>query len=491
MTAFLKTSCKLTASTVCIAIALAAGCAQNSSSHMPETVASTWSEKPNQFSPSYDPENSEGWVLNAKLSDEFNGDKLDESKWYVNGTDGYFYHWKGRAPSQFAPHNVRVEDGMMKLTSRWEPDYEFVDETTKSGKFGDDIAPVTAAAVISKNRFLHGYMEVRSKSMNAAMTSAFWTLGYQSELDIYEQIGNPKVKNGSFREDHYTSAIHDWRPGRSQAGEFANNKSFHNAYDMKTRTADAFHVYGCEWSEAGLKFYLDGKLIHETSRETIGDGWVITNPLEIWFDSEIFNWLGYPHAEELPADYEVDYVRVWQKPNANLLDRAFFGFEGPITDKTFPQPPQDVRGNMLVKPKQRFWKISDEASKYVTIQDDIYRGGKSSLLINVPANSKSGDVRASSHKGDAVLGAGDYVLKMDVRVDDSNTLKRLYAGFDKAIAFDLTQLEKGEWTTVSHAFSADGTIGSKAGFSISASNVDLEGQQAKVFIDNISVEAAS
>jgi hypothetical protein len=53
--------------------------------------------------------------------------------------------------------------------------------------------------------------------------------------------------------------------------------------------------------------------------------------LESWFDSEVFVWLGLPDKEELPVDYEVEYLRVWQKPQPNLLDRAFYGFEGPVS----------------------------------------------------------------------------------------------------------------------------------------------------------------
>ncbi|MEJ7736808.1 MAG: hypothetical protein WKF97_05210 [Chitinophagaceae bacterium] len=36
-------------------------------------------------------------------------------------------------------------------------------------------------------------------------------------------------------------------------------------------------------------------------------------PLNIWIDSETFPWHGVPAKEDLPVDYEVEYVRVWQK----------------------------------------------------------------------------------------------------------------------------------------------------------------------------------
>ena len=135
-----------------------------------------------EFSPASDPLNSEGWVLNTEISDEFNTPDLDTTKWFVEGQNGDYYIWKGKAPSQFVPHNVRIEEGILKLRTAWEPDYEFYEEsytdgnmgTAKYGEYKGEPMPVTTAAVISKKRFLNGYMEVKSKVGNAAITGAFW-----------------------------------------------------------------------------------------------------------------------------------------------------------------------------------------------------------------------------------------------------------------------------------------------------------------------------
>ncbi len=288
----------------------------------------------NKIFPASDLSNSGGWVLNEAVSDEFNGDKIDTDKWIVQGQNGDYYIWKGRAPSQFAAHNVRVEDGLLKLRSQWEPDFDFAKEDYAGGTHGDKVAPVTTAGVITRKRFLYGYMETRSKAGNAAMTSSFWTIGHQSELDIYEQMGNPKMGTHTMEND-FLFTMHDWRPGRFQA-EVGNNKTFTHKHKLPFRVADDFHVYACDWGPEHLKFYLDGKLIHETTKQAVGDGWVLTNPMEIWFDSEIFRWMGYPDKDELPVDYEVDYVRVWQKPDSNLLDRGFYGFEGPLLYQNIP-----------------------------------------------------------------------------------------------------------------------------------------------------------
>ena len=117
--------------------------------------------------PASDLENTGGWVLNEEISDEFEGDKLDQSKWFIEGQNGDYYIWKGRAPSQFVPHNVRVENGKLKLRTAWEPDYEFIQEsytdgamgTAKYGEYKGKPLPVTTAGVITRKRFLNGYME--------------------------------------------------------------------------------------------------------------------------------------------------------------------------------------------------------------------------------------------------------------------------------------------------------------------------------------------
>ncbi|MDA8975021.1 hypothetical protein N9F50_00385 [Akkermansiaceae bacterium] len=89
------------------------------------------------LSPLSDSKNAGGWIYNSEVSDEFNTDTIDEGRWYIVGKfeDGkpVFKHpdqprkkvWKGRAPSQFSGRNYRLEDGKLKLKTRWEPDFPF------------------------------------------------------------------------------------------------------------------------------------------------------------------------------------------------------------------------------------------------------------------------------------------------------------------------------------------------------------------------------
>ena len=405
--------------------------------------------------PLSDPENVEGWVLNEDVSDEFEDGEIDREKWIIQGEDGRYHTWRGRAPSQFAGHNVFARDGKMVLRSQWEPEFDFHDGESGGARYGDEVAPVTAAAVISRHRFLYGYMEARTKASNSNMTSSFWTLGYQSELDMYEQMGNPKKEGGTIEANTLNSAIHDWRPGRYTPG-FGQNKTFNNKHRLGFRVADDFHVYGTEWDPNFLRFFVDGKLIKEVSREEIGDGWVLTNPLELWFDTEIFRWLGYPHPEELPADYEIDYVRVWQKPSPEKLAPAFFGFEGPKIYSQFDRPliGEDREKNKFAQD----WYFHGAASKHFAIvENENQFAGKRSLKLTHTGNLPDGGLTAFAPYGSIEIPAGEYALSLRVFVpaEAQSTILRilLEEPWQQLPAIDLANLPRDEWVKLNFEFS--------------------------------------
>ena len=398
--------------------------------------------------PASDPNNTGGWVLNERFSDEFNGAELDRGKWIVQGDGGRYYTWRGRAPAQYAAHNVRVEDGMLKLRSDWEPDFEFHPEPHIGFDYGEykgEPMPVTAAGVISRDRFMHGYMEVRSRAGNAAVTSAFWALGHHSEIDFYEQIGRPK-RQGNIRGNYYVFSIYDWRPPIVRP-----NKSWTHTHELPFQVADDFHVYGCEWGDEHLKFYVDGALVKETTREEVGERWTLTNPMELWFDTEILEWLGLPHREELPVDYEIDYVRVWQKPRPSLLDRAFFGFEGPMIFPEFRpalgEPLQEGwRGTFA-----REWFMTNEARSHLSISEDRRVTGRRSLKFESAGRLGPDTAAAFSPPGSVDLPPGQYVVALNVWIEPGSTVRRLHIIFEDPwhdVMFPLGNVDQGKWVTI-------------------------------------------
>jgi beta-glucanase (GH16 family) len=265
--------------------------------------------------PFSDPNNTGNWSLQEDVSDEFEQNEIDESKWFVQGTDSvYRSNFIGRAPSQFNPKNVRIEDGKLKLASKWQPDFDFdskIDWTyplpEDEGK-GRPYENITTAAVIGKNSVHYSYMEIKCKAGDASVTSSFWALGNRQELDIFEFIGKPSKAGKEEIETQYMTNVIDWTKKKPEERRIWKQRS-----QIPWRVAGDFHVYACEWNENYLKLYADGKLIHETSKDELGEGWILTKPMWLWVGSEVFPWDGIPHEENLAVDFEIEYIRVWTK----------------------------------------------------------------------------------------------------------------------------------------------------------------------------------
>lgn len=480
---------------LCVFTLLNLSCEQKNTDNPKQTEINTG------VNPASDPENKGDWVLNEEISDEFDGTELDTNKWFIEGQNGDYYIWKGRAPSQFVPHNVRVEDGKLKLRTAWEPDYPFYEEsysdgnmgTSKYGEYKGEPMPVTTAGVISKKRFLNGYMEVKSKVGDAAITGAFWAIGYEQELDVYELMGNPKNKKGNIREDSYLATGHDWSPPAERP-----TAVFNHVEDLSYRTADEFHIYGAEWGIDFLKLFIDGKMVHHFTQDDVGLDWVLNNPMEVWLDSEIFFWLGLPHAEELPVDFEIEYMRVWQKPSDNLLnqDRAFYGFEGPILFEENPRPLMMVPEDSTPNDYQKFWLFDEVSSKYLTIVEGDYATGVNSLRFSGYGKNESLEaekISVLSPKGAINIPTGDYKISIKIWLDQGRIADKIHVAFQNPrleMEFDnLKDLPRRQWVTIEKTISRLEASSKEDQLLIEIRKEDLpKTKAARLFIDDIAIE---
>ncbi|MGJ8693003.1 MAG: family 16 glycosylhydrolase [Thalassotalea sp.] len=491
------------------AIALACtGCEQESESSTQASIPANGQPAKNlvptqRFLPFSDQNNSGGWVLNNSVSDEFDSAELDSEKWFVEGENGDYYIWKGRSPSQFVPHNVRLEDGKLKLRTQWEPDYEFANESYADGGMGEapygqlkdgTPMPVTTAGVLTKKRFLHGYMEVKSKVGNAAITGAFWAIGYEQELDVYELMGNPKNKKGNIKENNSLATAHDWSPPAKRPTQV-----FQHVEPLPYRTADDFHVYGAEWGVDYLKLFIDGKLVHSFTQDDVGIDWVLNNPMEIWLDSEIFHWLGYPDKDELPVDFEIEYLRVWQKPTTNLLAPAFFGFEGPKLYEQNPRPLTMLPEHTVNNDYQKFWQIEGKSAEYFSIVKGEYATGVNSLEFRAISKLEEvdfGTVEAVSPKGALAIPAGDFTMKVKVWLDKGRVPTQFKVKLkdpEEIIVFDgLDKLERRKWITLEKHISREKASSESDQLTIEISQADVakKRNKAKLLIDDIEIHPA-
>lgn len=279
------------------------------------------------FYPHSDPDNAGNWVLVENMSDEFETNVLDHAKWQVCGKDGVFWAgtFKGRGYAegaysengswQYSPDNVQVTNGLLKITTQYEPGYPFLDPTAYDWKF-------TTGGIWSKASCTNGYMEIRCKLANEEQTGAFWTTGGGAELDVFEATG----KHAS-RQNKMWSSIHDWTLGSQP------NIAWTDTTSLPFDFSDGFHTYAAEWDTDSVKIYADGVLIHSTTKAWVeangpnSKRWPLTGLTHVWADSEIFPWWGVPDTNNPPSDFEVEYIRVWQKGPAFLWDEYVAAYD--------------------------------------------------------------------------------------------------------------------------------------------------------------------
>ncbi|ARV16573.1 family 16 glycosylhydrolase [Polaribacter sp. SA4-12] len=195
------------------------------------------------------------WKLVQNMSDEFEGDKVDENKWQISGQG-----WIGRAPGLFLAENVNVVDGSLQITTNVLP--------KKIIKKGQEYT-YGGGYVGSRKGRTYGYYECEMKANKTFMSSTFWMINDRkdasgcdqrtTELDIQECVGEivneaEWMKNFDQRMNSNTHSRDipkgcDYKKGSNKGGSSTSGKVY-----------DDFHVYGVWWkSKDEILFFLDGK----------------------------------------------------------------------------------------------------------------------------------------------------------------------------------------------------------------------------------------
>jgi beta-glucanase (GH16 family) len=234
------------------------------------------------------------WLANPELSDEFNAQQLDATKWLP-----YQPYWQGREPSHFEPENVMLGKGMLQLRST-----TLVTNMAEVKNPGTDVW-VHSACVSSKQPVaFYGYYEARIKASRLSMTSSFWFQGKYSEIDVVEELGasrnHPEESRLMLMNSHYFQ------------GSWKEDKATPERWQMPSGAADGFHVYGVWWKDKDtIWFYHDGKKVAEMKT-----GGAFLEPMYLFFDTEVFAWEGLPTVESLQQQDNntmyVDWVHAWR-----------------------------------------------------------------------------------------------------------------------------------------------------------------------------------
>ena len=220
------------------------------------------------------------WKLT--FSDEFDGTKIDGSKWIPRYQWGSTHNYNAYCD----PNNVIVANGLLRL--------KVEDKSSHGKKF-------TSAVVTTYEKFSqkYGYFEGRFKVPSAkGFWPAFWMLPYPQhwppEIDIFEMI----------RDDPHVYMTFHWKDGKHKSkGTRWKDDDF--SYSKE------FHTYGVEWDAQKIVWYIDGV---ERTRFT-DKQWIPHEPMYILINFGIdAKWPGpTDKTKPFPSYYECDWVRVYSK----------------------------------------------------------------------------------------------------------------------------------------------------------------------------------
>ena len=250
------------------------------------------------------------------FQDEFNGEGLvDDDKWVYEV--GFVRNHEMQYYTEKRIENVYQKDGVLHIrcinqdTLRDESGNilnKYIDPKTGKDYY------ITSGSINTKGKYDWTYCRVEARlkvPLGSGTWSAIWMMpaksvyGYwplSGEIDIMEHVGyDPEKVN---------YAIHT-----EAHNHMKKNGKGHNAFCPTC--CSEFHVYGLEWYEDRLEWYLDGR-----------KRFVVTRPenatWESWpFDQEFYlilnlafggGWGGTKGIDTdlLPQEYIIDYIRVYQ-----------------------------------------------------------------------------------------------------------------------------------------------------------------------------------
>lgn len=234
---------------------------------------------------------------NLVWNDEFSeGTEPDAANWwYETGGDGWGNNEIQNyvAGSQDGEQLAVLKDGVLNIICK---------------KLNDKVYSIR---MNTKDSWKYGYFEARLKLPKGKGTwPAFWMMpkNYTAwpddgEIDIMEEVG--------YNANYVSSSIH--------CKSFNHSIGTQKTKEVLVSTAQTeFHVYALEWTEDFIRTLIDGKELFyfENDKKGNKDSWPFNAPFYLKLNLAWGgDWGGAQGVDEsvLPATYEIDYVRVFQK----------------------------------------------------------------------------------------------------------------------------------------------------------------------------------
>lgn len=283
----------------------------------------------------------DGWTL--VWADEFDGTQIDRAKWgfdedcWGGGNDErQCYTKSGR--------NAGIEDGKLVITARYErttgPALPLAQRRQAAQRDAEATRDFSSARMTTRGKaaWRYGKIEVRARLPQGQGTwPAIWMLPEKArygpwaasgEIDILEAVnlGVLCAKCPGGRENTILGTLHF-------GGKWPKNKQASTEISYP-EVLDGFHTYTVEWYPDRMIWRVDGKVFATRTAiewSTTGSktpGAPFDQPFHLILNLSIGGklpegrGLGGVRQDGYPKRMEVDWVRVWQKPDGSATAGA-------------------------------------------------------------------------------------------------------------------------------------------------------------------------
>ena len=276
-------------------------------------------------------------------NDEFDGNKLDTSKWSYQIGNGY-NGWGNYEKQYYTKDNVTVSNGSLKITAKKEKKNGFEYTSSRIRTVTDDGQTLFSTK--------YGRVEARIKlPAGTGLWPAFWMMPVDSEYGSWPLSGEIDIMEARGRvlnEVHGTIHFGEKRPFNRNIG---GSYTFDNGSDITD-----YHVYAVEWKENEIIWYVDDVEYFRTSNwYTMNDGVVAEYPAP--FNQEFYLILNMavggtydshrlPESGDVPGTMEVDYVRVYHNKQGYSSENIYMP-EGARDEQAMANTPVYEDGNLL------------------------------------------------------------------------------------------------------------------------------------------------
>jgi beta-glucanase (GH16 family) len=250
------------------------------------------------------------------FNDEFSGPTLDRSRWFTR----YIYSSEtldrlNDENQRYADNdNHRLSGGVLHLTAKRNKLSRPSGVNYESGMLRSDFT------------LRYGFLEARVKMPGGlGVWPAFWLnsdvsetgkLSHPPEIDIFEFVNNGK--------DDRVHEIHSaaTKDPQNETRFFYEHPSFKRSiqnYRAPFNFNEGFHTIGAEWTPSELSVFVDGLKIYSRSFRWVYKDGSEAGPAHILLNLAIGGqWAGRYGIDDgaFPQSLAVDWVRVYQKPDA-------------------------------------------------------------------------------------------------------------------------------------------------------------------------------